>query len=470
MKRVSFILMMLGLLVPCQVIKGQGIGSLLTSNFDGLTGILLNPASGIDTRIYMDINVFSGSGLMENNFFYIPKQDFRAGDFLFNTSAIPLYGKYPLFDKGLPFKQYPGVTNAELRLEGGITGPSILISTKKESIGFYTRLRVGAQSNLPETFMIFMLYGTEYKDLYTDRSRLPAFTAGYMLWGETGFHYARLLNPGYNDNWYLGANLKLLTGYQAAHIRSDAITYSRDNKSGMTINSINMEYSYTAGVNFLHPSGYGASMDIGLMYVKRGKSRTTETYLKLKDQSTGDYRYKAGISLTDLGAIRYFRNITGMHIESNHEFYIEDWSKKEFTSLDSVTLMLAKVIYGNAIPELVSKGHFSVPLAPVVSAQFDYHLQKQVYINVSLDMPIIFSGQFMKPPVRVLVCPRYESHKIGVWFPVSYNSITGFQTGLAIRLGWFTIGTERLEHLLVSHDFTGMDGYLSFHIPLVKNR
>jgi hypothetical protein len=418
----------------------------------------------------MDIQVVGASFLGENNFFYIPKQDFRFTNLLFKPSALPRYGDHPFFAQGIPFKNYTGIKSPSLILDGSATGPSILISTKKESIGFFTRLRVGASSNIPEPLLMFTLYGSSYEQTFKDIDIFPAVKAGYMLWSETGVHYARLLNPGYNNNWYLGGNLKVLSGYQAAHLSNDAIAYSRDTMDGLTVNSMNLNYAYAFGGSFLKPAGYGASMDIGLTFVKRGKTRATETYLKLSEQSSGDYQYKAGISITDLGAIRFFRAATGVRVQADHQVYLENWYKQVYTSLESVRIALAEAVYDPANPDFKSRDRFSVPLAPIVSAQFDYHLFPRIFINSSIDIPVIFSGQFIHQPLRVQICPRWESEKFGLWIPVSYNAVNGFHTGLAVRLAWLIIGTERLGNSLAYKDFTGTDLYISIHIPLTKRK
>ncbi len=445
----------LGLFLACCLVRvagfNQNIGRDLYSNYSGLSAVLSNPAGIIDIGIYSEVNLLSGSLFADNNFFYIPSKGFRPAGFLKNPGTISHYQNVP--DPGLTF-------------EGAVCGPAYLVSTKKESFGFFTSLRAVGRATIPLPLVMLVLNGTTTGDNF-DSTRISGADARYLVWGELGGHYARVLNPGHHDNWYLGANLKLLIGFQSGFVQSDPTTYSFE-KQLLTIDRLNLKYAYTFGNGFFQPSGLGGALDIGLMYVKGGTTRATDIYVSLSRQSIGKYKFKTGLSITDLGFISFFQNSREIQIQSDYPTLIHDIGNLEYKPLDTVNQVLLTAIYGQYSPELF-KYHFTVPLTPGISWQLDYVIKDHWMANAQIVVPILFSGSRDKPPMRIILCPRYSSPNFEVWLPFSYNPVFGFQAGLAIRYQWLTLGTESLVSLWRSQDFTRLNGYLRLSIPLKKS-
>ena len=157
-------------------------------------------------------------------------------------------------------------------------GPSIQISTKRESFGFYTMLKTGVSGSVPEDFLRFLIEGTTYKKLYNQGTLLDPIDFSTMVWGEMGWQYARILNPWSQHNWYAGATIKLLTGYQGIFIHSDPIFYALDDQSTLSLTGLHMTYGYTEQFNLFKPVGIGVGLDVGLSYVHRYRVKSTDVF------------------------------------------------------------------------------------------------------------------------------------------------------------------------------------------------
>jgi hypothetical protein len=79
---------------------------------------------------------------------------------------------------------------------------------------------------------------------------------------------------------------------------------------------------------------------------------------------------------------------------------------------------------------------------------YDRFFNKVVGIQAQVNIPLLFSrinfytGNYN--PVSISVTPRAEISWAGVYMPLSYNSISGFQAGAAMRLGPLVIGASSI--------------------------
>ena len=69
-------------------------------------------------------------------------------------------------------------------------------------------------------------------------------------------------------------------------------------------------------------------------------------------------------------------------------------------------------------------------------------MQAQVNIPLVFTRLNFYTGNYN--PVSVSVTPRAEISWAGVYMPLSYNSVSGFQAGAAMRLGPLVIGAASI--------------------------
>lgn len=468
LRRKKTVLLLAGLFLISIAARSQGYYSLRTSNFGGLQNNILNPAGSVDTKLYMDINLFSGSAYLYNNFFYIPRQDFRITTYLFNRDGIPRYEPYALFPGGIPFLNRNGMKNPRESGQVNIMGPSAMISINHQTLTFFTALRLSASSNIPEVYLEYLIKGNAFRKLYSENVGLPKFRGGLLFWGETGIGYATVLNRNSVNTWSLGGNLKFLTGYLGYFIRNDDdITYTINTDHILTLSDVSMTYGSTAAPRFGLPYGYGAGMDLGMVYTKRGHYKPYDYFRSLRDQSYRDYQFKFGFSVTDLGIISFSRNASTSRMKSDGSILITELEQLGSQPFDSINKLLADHVYEIVTP-VPDVNRFSMNLPARFSAFFDYHVNPEFYVSTLLVTGIPFPGTLIRQPFVFTVCPRYETRNFEIWLPVSYNQYSKLQAGLAVRAWYFTVGTERLLTTFIKSDFRGFDIFLGIRFPFIK--
>jgi len=463
------------LLVICSPILSfsQGFQSVRTSNFDGVQNIMLNPASAVNNKTYIDINIGSGMIYFDNNIFHIPEKDFDLKNYLFKKFKKPLYDTTVLFKDGNPFSYYPGKTDPLIRGQLHIIGPSVHFSLKRQSFSFFTAYKAAIYSDIPMDFYDVFMEGEDYLPDYNNSTILKNINSGIMLWGEAGVSYARVLNPNELDNWYIGGSLKLLAGYTSGFLHNRELSYTIDKQPNIYLNGIDSEFGFSTKSKLFKPNGYGLGMDFGIHYVKRGGySRPTEYFQRLPDQTYKDYKYKLGFSITDLGGIRYKKNSTMAIFYSDTSLFIEGLDKYENMSIDSMQFLMEEKI-GEEIESIISSAlvydKYTMSLPTKLSLQFEYHLLKNLYINSIFIKPIKTKHSHINIPAQISICPRYETKDFEIWLPLSWNEYYKTHFGMAVRLWFFTIGTENIAGFFKKSDFTSADLFLSINFPLARN-
>ena len=473
MKAAGKIFVLLLIICSPELSFSQNFNGIRTSNFDGVQNIMLNPASAVDNKTYLDINLFSGQLFFRNNFLYIPENDFHATNYLFNTTNIPRYDSSVIFPKKAPFNYYYNEKLPEFYGQLNMMGPSFNLSLKKQSFSFFTSYKSAIYSDVPTDIMRVALEGFSSVINYDETYMLQEINSGLLFWSEIGVGYATILNPLKNNNWYAGANIKFLSGYSGGYFNKTDSYYSISRKPVYTLHSIDINMGSTHSLQFKKPSGYGLGMDIGIHYIKRGNSRPTEYYTDISRQSYGDYKYKLGFSIIDLGRIRFTKNSTKFSLQSDSLILIEGLEQYENIPLDSIDEYILNDIQNKIyeiIPTADVDNRFYYSLPTKLSFQFDYHIKSNWYVNAILMAGIRTKNSHIESPAQLTICPRYESRDIELWFPFTYNTFYKSQFGLILRYRFLIIGTENLFRHFENRDFTGTDFFVSLNLPLAREK
>ena len=167
------------------------------------------------------------------------------------------------------------------------------------------------------------------------------------------------------------------------------------------------------------------------------------------------YDFKLGISVTDIGTLRYPSGImtgTARSIKSgvtgdvldtkfNDIGYLEDF-------IDTV-VTLFKVL----IP---ASSHIVLPLPTKLTINADKYLTRDFYINTQLVIPIVGSKWNTTKNVteitHLIVTPRWDTRLAGVYLPLMVTSMGQVMPGIAVRAGPIVAGIHDLTRLGKSND------------------
>src|ERR1700761_6975081 len=208
--------------LPAGLFAQYNLG-IANSNYAGVQGLQLNPASIAGRNLKWDVNIISGGVNWDNNFVFIPK------------GAVPAFGFHAIiegiihnqhfethYDPNNPNKRY------NFTMTNEILGPSFQLALEhNQSVGFSIAAR-GAASirNIPGTTAQNAFAYLKEPDLWnTNFSDNTTHMQG-MEWLEYAFHYGTILSEDNNSQWRLCVSLKYLRGIAAAYIKNTNINYS----------------------------------------------------------------------------------------------------------------------------------------------------------------------------------------------------------------------------------------------------
>ncbi|MGD0711168.1 MAG: DUF5723 family protein [Bacteroidales bacterium] len=401
MKKIILISFFIRLAMPIEAQEMQG---LVNSNYAGLSGVIMNPSSMADSKLYLDINLITA-----NVFYQTDKTDNAFANFRLN-------------------------------------GPEFMINAGKSAFALIDAARTAISYR--ETDMSSTVgNGEKYKEMHV---------AG-LAWGEIGLSYAYQFYRAEKSIWSGGLTLKYLSGAGGAYFTNDNTGYTFN--SSIPSNLSNSGLSGSGGMG----SGHGMGMDIGFTYEKKTRQVSLNTYNKLSQQKFQDYDYKFGISLIDVGFIKFSKNVNGSSFN-------QSITSSSQTVIDSSKNDLITDTSKNSSGSSLSKNSFSMYLPAAVCIQFDYHYYKNWYFNGTFVKGLNLSDEFVRRPTMLAITPRFEKRRFEASLPLSVSDMKYFRVGLALRFWSFTIGTDNLLGSVGVGSNAGFDLYTSIKITFDKGR
>lgn len=232
----------------------------------------------------------------------------------------------------------------------------------------------------------------------------------------------------------------------------------------MGFGGVNLSDVTVADLLDFQSTGFGG--DIGLVYEYRPD--TTRVY-----GGQNKYKLKIGLSLMDVGSIRYKRDQRSsgsyqIHIPEGQRFYLSTITD---TPLDDVSDTL------NNYPQYFTPENgkqvstYKVSLPTTLRLAIDYHLHRSLYVSLAAQAALTSSG---KPAngweySAATLTPRYEGRGIGLYVPLSYNSLSGGSAGLALRIGPLYLGSGSILSAAFGSSRRA-DVFLGIHLGGLKRK
>lgn len=242
--------------------------------------------AGVNSKLRVDIDLFSGSGLAGNDYFNI---DFYS---IINGEAG--------FDSGI--KMNPTNQNNFL-FNLDILGPSFMINlSPKHSVALTTRARgILNLNNINGELYEALEDGLdESKSIQAEMENLNGTFHG---WAEFGISYGRLLIEKPGKTLTGGISLKYLKGAGGMYINSSKLNGNYDSGSGTLMTSGDFIYvtsqEFDSDAFSLSNTGSGVGIDFDMTYEYKGNKVTD-----IENPSNG-YKLKVGLAIVDVGRISY---------------------------------------------------------------------------------------------------------------------------------------------------------------------
>ncbi len=437
MRRIFFIFLSVIFLFPASAQEKLGVAN---SNYSSTNSIFLNPSSSVDSRTLMQLNIVGLNVYLMNNLVYIPK--FKA--YVANSSE---YQDPKLSTIGL--KKF---LDAKVELNA----PCFVLSNKEIGLGFFARARMETSvNNIPEELVDLALKKdfnvlSKNVDIDVRNTRISE-----MAWVEYGINFGKMYFKHGNILITAGGNAKYLTGINIGYGSLDVL------KAKITDSQFDI-YNLRAKVRYNEPAwnaGKGLGFDLGVTYKKM--LNFVDTYFSNSQKSNCkyiDYKYKIGVSLLDLGAIRFTKNTFVGDIHGSAT--IMDF---KHGNVDSVLRADFNVSQQKNDPILAC-------LPTALSVQAEYNLGHHFYVNGSMIQGL--TGPRIIGVQRASlwsIAPRYERRNFEIAVPITFHRYIYPQVGMAFRIRTFVLGMDNVLPLIVKNNTYGVNFYFNLGISIFKN-
>ncbi len=445
------------LLCSIHALRSQSYQGFLTDNYNGVHGIIANPANIADSRLKLDINLAGVSAFFANDYIGFNLSDAFSGD----------YSK--VFDEA---KTFPSSNNS-LATNIDVLGPSVMFNiTKKSSIALFTRARGLINVNDIDGSLIEKEGGfDETQDFAINEG---VISGAINLWAEVGATYAQVLLDQEQHFIKGGISLKYIqsAGNLYAYTDNLSVNYTAGDELIETDNGlvettgelIFSDPTDAEGTDFNLNRGKGFGADLGLIYEWRPyhaeHTKMDRTGKNLLNKGINKYKLKFGLSVTDIGQIK--NTVGSEEIYNLNE--IQDIDNFDGTDLeDGLEQNFSFVQNGPA-------KNSTLPTA--LHANTDWNINSKFYLNLNLDMPLtarhkINANRIMS---QVMLTPRYETTWLSFYSPVSIVQYADFQWGLGLRAGPLYIGSGSILSTLLGQTSKSIDAYAGLKIPFYQNK
>lgn len=434
--------------------KAQERSGISNSNYAGVNGTWLNPSSMVDSRVFLDIHLAGAGVFAHNNYAYLPNS--RIYDIRKVTDWNQVQFRTHDRDKN-------GFVDAQ------IMGPAAMLSVGKNAFGFHTGVRSYTHANgIPDELLDIWRDGYTWKPEYEGTHRWNRVSLKQLTWGEAAFSYARILKQQGPHMFQGGLTVKRLWGINSTNFSAERFNFTVVDSANVNLNQFTGNYAYVTQPGWAKGKGWGA--DLGFTYKRALNGNSYEGYtpnIKSYKCDYIDYKYKIGFSIVDFGRINF--NQDAIYRTFDRDFDEDDNTQ----SVELEEGMSAQA----AADEIFSQGNsstsgtaFKAWLPTMISGQFDYNFENNIYLNATLVQRWGRSKMNgVHRPNVLSITPRYERRNFEVSMPVSLYEYRYPMVGLALRFNGIIIGTDNLGPFLFKKDLLRSDIYVHAKISLFRN-
>jgi Family of unknown function (DUF5723) len=421
----------------------------------GIYGAALNPSFSAYNPQRWDISLGSGSVYADNSYLFL--RDAGAGELLRNAGDLVVLlddvNDWTKAGEVVRMGFYDGKPNIYGVADARIGGPGFSVRLhKNHTVGLVTGFRIQTSAyNVPEVL--------NHNNATTGAPlNIGPFQAAAMAWGEIGAHYS-YTNAGAGDYIFaFGATPRLLLGQQAMAARNNQpLTHDWSPDGSVAITGLDGRYGFTN--NWLHAleandslstrnnsylisrlaAGTGLEANDSLPLRTNGRSLGIDLGFSIAKSLDGgdadDYKWRIGVSLLDVGRIRFARDRGEVHqlnLSGTQVVKVDDFDDIE--NGRSFVRQLSRSFGGDPDGSLVADEAFAVGLPAALSVQIDYRVMPLVYV-AGVWVQRIPMGYFtLKRPNMLAIAPRFEWQWASLTVPVVVDDWRKTRVGLAARL------------------------------------
>lgn len=421
----------------------------------GVNGWGLNPATGLSSPYKVDVTMLSGSGFLENNYFFVRSNS------LLSLAARQISGTWVAsFNYEKEPQAYPNpiiidffddLRERYLFASATATGPSAVFKLPGgQTLGWIVQGRIAASGmNVPNNLSYFKY------DRRPDLEPFPLhrWEMGLLAWGEIGLHYGKQWETA-TGTFSAGVVAKYLAGAEGAYFRNntDLDFYTKITGDTIAAERMDLSFAYTRGNLGAPPlqlerNGDGFALDLGVEW--------------RSDQ------WAVGVSLIDLGAVQFSRNAVRHRAISNMQTVFPNGDFKFISSpedIDSVASLFSLRTLGDSDAS-VEAGNFNVWMPTALSVQAEFMLAPVFSLHAALVQRIPHPGIAVQRGNSIMLAPRFENRWISAGLPLTVYNLEKVRVGLFFRAGPLMLGTDHVAAYIIPGRLRGADFYMALRWP-----
>lgn len=476
-------------------LKAQNYLGVVHSNYAGIMGADLQPASIVDSRFITDINLFSMSfeGFENAKYFdgnFLPKRSWP-----YSLNKDTKWQDDPdLYEKA--FHNYQDWNSPKAKPAGGYINFQLDLLNfmfhinRKIAVGFSTKIRmINNIDNVHPKILKLAEEELDFEDLWHVSLDGSLLSQDALAWAEYGINYAQVV---YDDNEHFikaGGRLKFNQGLMATYAHASDLTINlKDDEIAADLKG-KVNFGYSDNVDrFFGDNGdddlsfnsiykltskLGVGVDLGVVYEWRPNwqefkyDMDGKTNLWRRDRNS--YKLRVGASLLDLGGMRFTK------ADKSRNFSV-DTKNFDLTLFEDVEGLkdFAEVVDSlikydpdwKADEDTLQTFYMHTPTA--LSFQVDYHIWNDFYVNATalINVNSKKNPHNVRTASRFSITPSYDFRWFGIGVPVSYSTYSKFSVGLGLRLGPLTVGVPDLKTIFPGGKINGGGIYAGLRIPI----
>lgn len=413
------------------------------SNYAGADGTLLNPARSAGQWPWLDIRL---AGIEAHAWNSLVAWTGRERSLLGELRGGAGYGDVVL-RSARPNGAHMAI------VEAGLAGPGFSLALGRTTIGMGLRSRAHVSAaGISPALGNFIFHGLGYAPQHGVRYIDEGFRAVGAAWTEIGLNLGQVIKAEGFGVLSAGMNLRYLQAHAGAAFGIEKLDYTVADTALALVHDASLSYGFAA------PSanaGSGLGTDLGITYMRT----IDEADGYMPHRSSGGcrpapYRYRAGLSLVDLGGMR-FRDAQSGRIEAGM-LRIDDYAElpvDEAVDLDSLIALSTRWSRTQGM---------RIGLPTAVSAQFDHRITGPAYVAFAMVQSMSGrSSSRMRRANSMAIVPRFETRHFEASMPLVFHEYDFARPtlGLMLRVEGLVIGSDHILPLISKRDMHALDVY-----------
>ncbi len=453
MRSVALSLFLFGLALVGRAQERFGIAQ---SNYAGTDATYLNPARPAGQWPYADIRILGNDLFLWNSLvaWSHRKQrllgEVRSGVGGSTTGEVVLRGSTPAgTHKGF--------------VQENVLGPAFSLALGRGTIGAGIRGRsYTSVTGLSPEIGNFIFNGLGYRPQHGIRYHDQGTRVIAAALTEFAVSYAHILRAEGFGLFSAGASVHYHLGHAGGALQFDDLAYTVLDTAQMEVHDATARYGFAMPA-FNAGSGWGA--DLGVTYERTIDE--ADGYMPHRASGGCDplkYRYRIGLSLIDLGGIRFKQGESGTIASGS--MTISDYTNIQVNDVSDLDSLFA------SSTQWTSNEGFSIGAPTAVSLQYDQRLAENTYVALAAVQQVSGRNTMrLRRTNSIAVTPRFETRYFEVALPLVLHEydIRRPSVGFMLRLNGLVVGSDHVLPFLNRRDVYAADVYFRLRVMIFRS-